>query len=113
MRKIIALISTITVLYFSVEGRVFAQHNSHDTSEVHHIHDADDEIAHEMENHHSTGEKEQDYGDVIMHHISDDYVFQIFGSLHFPLPVIIYEKGKGFDIFNSNQLLLQDDNHLS
>lgn len=113
MKKIFALISTITVLYFGVEARVSAQDHSHDSSQVHHIQDADDEIAHEMDKHHTAGEKEQDYGDVIMHHISDDYVFQIFGSLHFPLPVIIYEKGSGFDIFNSNQLLVQDENHLS
>ncbi len=113
MRKIIALISTITVLYFHAEGRAFAQHTPHDTNEVHNIHDADVEIGHDMENHHSEAEKEQDYGDVIMHHIGDDYVFQIFGGLHFPLPVIIYEKGVGFDIFNSNELLIQDKNHLS
>ncbi len=113
MKKIFALISTISVLYFSTGLRVAAQHTSHDSSEVLTIQDADAVIGLDTEDAHAVSENELDYGSVIMHHISDDYVFQVFGSVHLPLPIIIYEKGEGFHIFNSNKLLVQDEKHLS
>lgn len=113
MKKIFALISTISVLYFSTGLRVAAQHTSHDSSEVLTIQDADAVIGLDTEDAHAVSENELDYGSVIMHHISDDYVFQVFGSIHLPLPIIIYEKGEGFHVFNSNKLLVQDEKHLS
>lgn len=59
------------------------------------------------------GEEKLDFGAFIKHHIADDYVFHIVGDIFFPLPVIIYEPGKGFDVFLSSVFHHADENHLS
>lgn len=58
-------------------------------------------------------EKELDFSAFIQHHIADDYLFHIAGDIAVPLPVIIYESGKGFDMFLSSAFHHTDENHLS
>ncbi len=52
-------------------------------------------------------------GEVILHHIMDDYSWHFFTVGHFhatvPLPVILYSPTKGLDIFLSSNFY--DDNH--
>ena len=45
-----------------------------------------------------------------MHHILDDYQYEIVHGLAIPLPIIIYSKEKGLMIFSSSKLF--DDNHV-
>ena len=45
-----------------------------------------------------------------MHHILDDYQYEIVHGLAIPLPIIIYSEEKGLMIFSSSKLF--DDNHV-
>ena len=49
-------------------------------------------------------------GGMIMHHILDDYQYEIVHGLAIPLPIIIYSEEKGLMIFSSSKLF--DDNHV-
>ncbi len=40
----------------------------------------------------------------VMHHIADDYSFPLAGDYYVWLPLIIFEPGKGFDVFLSKEL---------
>ena len=52
----------------------------------------------------SEGEKEAfNAGEVIMHHVMDNHEIHI-GPLHIPLPIILYSKEKGLDMFSSSHL---------
>tara|TARA_B100001989_G_scaffold104955_2_gene73436 strand:+ start:4531 stop:5535 length:1005 start_codon:yes stop_codon:yes gene_type:complete len=51
-----------------------------------------------------------DMGGMIMHHILDDYQYEIVHGLAIPLPIIIYSEEKGLMIFSSSKLF--DDNHV-
>jgi F-type H+-transporting ATPase subunit a len=61
----------------------------------------------------SSSNEKFDLSGFITHHISDDYQFHIFGDVHVPLPVIIYESGSGWDFFMSSEFHHADENHLS
>lgn len=52
--------------------------------------------------HEKPEEKEFDVSSFIMHHISDDYVWQI-GKLTIPLPVMLYSKNTGINVFLSSR----------
>ncbi|MCX7744713.1 MAG: F0F1 ATP synthase subunit A [Flavobacteriales bacterium] len=84
------------------------EHADQPATEVQHT--EDHAANHEAEAHE---EEKLDFGAFIKHHIADDYVFQIIGNISFPLPVIIYEPGKGFDVFMSSAFHHADENHLT
>ncbi len=48
-------------------------------------------------------------GPVIMHHILDDYQYEITEGLVIPLPIIVYSKTDGLKIFSSSNLF--DESH--
>ena len=48
-------------------------------------------------------------GPVIMHHILDDYQYEITEGLVIPLPIIIFSKTDGLKIFSSSNLF--DESH--
>ena len=43
-----------------------------------------------------------------MHHILDDYQYEIVHGFAIPLPIIIYSEDKGFTIFSSSKLFDED-----
>ena len=45
-----------------------------------------------------------------MHHILDDYQYEIVHGLSIPLPIIIYSEKDGMMIFSSSRLF--DENHV-
>lgn len=47
-------------------------------------------------------EKERPYLDYVMEHIADANEFHLFGSVHIPLPCILYSKETGLDVFLSS-----------
>jgi F-type H+-transporting ATPase subunit a len=47
-------------------------------------------------------EQEKPYIDYVMEHIADANEFHVFGSVHIPLPCILYSKETGLDIFLSS-----------
>ena len=49
-----------------------------------------------------------DIGGMIMHHILDDYGYEIMEGVVIPLPVILYSKKTGLDIFSSSKLFDKD-----
>ena len=51
-----------------------------------------------------------DMGEMIMHHILDDYQYEIVHGLSIPLPIIIYSEKDGMMIFSSSRLF--DENHV-
>jgi F-type H+-transporting ATPase subunit a len=102
-------LSAVLFVFGFIMPNLFAQNHDHpaDTGAVHEDH---------VEANHGNKEEaeEEDYfGSFVFHHISDDYMFQIFDDIYCPLPVIIFEPGSGLDVFLSNQLLEKDENHLS
>jgi len=50
-----------------------------------------------------------DIGGMIMHHILDDYGYEIMEGLVIPLPVILYSNDKGLEVFSSSRLF--DEHH--
>jgi F-type H+-transporting ATPase subunit a len=56
-------------------------------------------------------EKSFDVGEIILHHVKDDHVWHFwdghYGTLY--LPVIVYSKEKGWDVFSSRNFY--DENH--
>lgn len=50
-----------------------------------------------------------DIGGMIMHHILDDYQYEITHGVVIPLPVILYVKNEGLTLFSSSNLF--DENH--
>ena len=55
-----------------------------------------------------TKEGSFDMGEMIMHHILDDYQYEIVHGFAIPLPIIIYSEDKGFTIFSSSKLFDED-----
>ena len=45
-----------------------------------------------------------DAGHFILHHVGDAYEWHIVGHVSIPLPVIVYSKTKGFNVFLSNKV---------
>ena len=48
-------------------------------------------------------------GEMIMHHVLDDYQYEVFHGLTIPLPIIIYTEENGIMSFSSSNLF--DENH--
>ena len=53
-----------------------------------------------------------DIGGMIMHHILDDYGYEIMEGLVIPLPVILYSNDKGLQFFSSSRLFDKDHSPL-
>lgn len=82
------------------------------------MHDGDDHEHHEGEAHshdgdhahhnsadaHDTHGEKFDPVEMIMHHIADANEFHIAGKISIPLPIIVYSKETGLDIFLSSKL---------
>ena len=47
-------------------------------------------------------------GEMIMHHVLDDYQYEIMHGLVIPLPVILYTEKNGLLIFSSSNLSITD-----
>lgn len=69
---------------------------------------SNENISHENEELTSSENYEEqekfDPGHFILHHIGDAYEWHIIGEVAIPLPVIVYSKGKGFNVFSSSRL---------
>ena len=59
----------------------------------------------------SSEDDKVDIGGMIMHHILDDYGYEIMHGLVIPLPVILYSNETGLDIFSSSKLF--DEDHVA
>lgn len=95
------------LLWISLPVLSWSQHHE----DNHHQASQNETHAESHSDHHEA--EELDFSAFIKHHISDDYSFHIAGDVSVPLPVIIYEPGKGLDIFLSTAFHHADENHLS
>ncbi len=72
---------------------------------------AQDELPAEPDHHETTGAEGLNVGEVIIHHVLDDHVWHFWdghgGTLY--LPVIVYSKERGLDIFSSARFY--DEHH--
>ena len=121
--------ASLIVLLLSV-GVSYGQHDAHDsgdhndgTTEAHQNdhHDDGHQDAHEANghaedgaDHHATadhgdghdsdghGEKEFNAGEMIMHHIADDYIWHFWDNGVVYLPVILYSSDRGVEVFSSS-----------
>ena len=85
------------VLTFSLSAIAFGFATAqHDDS-----HEA--EAAHQTENqtHDAHSEETFDMGCMIMHHILDEHGWEFAHGFKLPLPIIVYSKAHGLDIFSS------------
>jgi len=103
--------SAFLALLISAAPTVSAQHDEHHAGGTDSIGQGEIILT---EGEGDTAEEELDYfGSFVFHHISDDYMFHVFDKTYFHLPVIIYEPGRGFDVFSSRELLQLDEHHLA
>lgn len=58
---------------------------------------------HSTESHNSHEEESFDMGGMIMHHILDEHGWELAHGVKIPLPIIVYSKEQGFDIFSSSR----------
>lgn len=69
------------------------------------VSNAQDEPMPEFTEHESTGQKEFNASEVILHHVMDDHIWHLFdghyGTIY--LPVIVHSSEKGFDVFSSRK----------
>jgi F-type H+-transporting ATPase subunit a len=77
-----------------ISGFLFAQHE-----EATH----DDEVVDYVERHEDHAEEAFDMGGMIMHHILDEHGWELAHGFKLPLPVILYSKTKGLDVFLSSK----------
>jgi F-type H+-transporting ATPase subunit a len=72
---------------------------------------AQESTTRELDSHETSDKKEFNAGEVIIHHVLDDHVWHFWdghgGTLY--LPVIVYSKEKGFDVFSSARFY--DEHH--
>jgi F-type H+-transporting ATPase subunit a len=97
-RSFLVVFSLLITLSFT---KLFA-HDGHDGHDDHHHHDSHEHAAHEHE--HDGGDKPFDPVPMIMHHIADANEFHVAGDFSIPLPVIVYSRQTGLDIFMSSKL---------
>jgi F-type H+-transporting ATPase subunit a len=50
------------------------------------------------------GDKKFNAGDMIIEHVSDAHSWHIIGNVSIPLPIILYSKEKGLQVFSSSKL---------
>ncbi|GAB3728160.1 F0F1 ATP synthase subunit A [Spirosoma lituiforme] len=93
MRSAIKKVLLATALILSSLGVTQAQEHGHE-SETH---------AKQEGEAHAT-KKKFDVGSMIMHHIKDDYGWELAHGVAIPLPVILYSKDKGLEVFSSARL---------
>ena len=62
-----------------------------------------------VESSESNDKDKLDIGGMIMHHIIDDYQYEIMHGIVIPLPIILYTDNEGLIIFSSSNLF--DENH--
>ena len=93
MRSVINKILLVTALILSSLVGVQAQEHGHE-SEAHANHEGA-----------APAEKAKfNVGGMIMHHIKDDHGWELAHGLTIPLPVILYSKDRGVEVFSSSQL---------
>jgi F-type H+-transporting ATPase subunit a len=56
------------------------------------------------EGHEATTEEKFDVGGMIMHHVGDEHGWEFTHGVKLPLPVILYSKEKGLEVFSSAKL---------
>lgn len=99
--KLIFRFLTAIFLLFSGILQISAQ--NHDPN---HPDQLSEDTNHTSTSHEATTEHKEKFN--VMHHIADSYSFPIAGDYYIWLPVIIFEPGKGLDIFSSKELYNPD-----
>jgi F-type H+-transporting ATPase subunit a len=75
-------------------------HNGEDAENADHT--ATAAAGHDDFDGHGEGDKKFNPGEMILEHIGDAHDWHLFGDVAVPLPVILYSKDKGFDVFLSS-----------
>ena len=75
-------------------------HNGEDAEKADHA--ATAAAGHDDFDGHGEGDKKFNPGEMILEHIGDAHDWHLFGDVAVPLPVILYSKDKGFDVFLSS-----------
>lgn len=65
--------------------------------------------ANQPEEHQEEHHEEMNISEVIMHHVLDDHVWHLADGLVLNLPIIVYSREKGLDIFSSSRFF--DEHH--
>lgn len=102
----LARVSRITLNKFSLLLFVFltisgvkAQHTGHESG----TENPPQTVHHEAENHSEAHSADKfNAGEMILDHIGDAHDIHLVGSLHIPLPIILYSSTKGLQIFSSS-----------
>lgn len=89
------LFVTLFISAFALNVSVAQEHS--DEGENSHKED------HSTESHNSHEEESFDMGGMIMHHILDEHGWELAHGVKIPLPIIVYSKEQGFDVFLSSR----------
>ncbi len=93
------LVLFLTFFCFTLNAQEEAKPETEATE--HHSTEATEAHATETTDHHATEEK-FNAGKMILEHVADNHEWHVAGSFTIPLPVIVYTKEKGLDIFMSS-----------
>ena len=93
MRSVITKVLLATALILSSLAGTQAQEHGHEG-----------ETTAKQEGAAPTGKGKFNVGAMIMHHIKDDHGWELAHGLTIPLPVILYSKDRGLDVFSSARL---------
>ena len=93
MRSIIYKVLVVIILILSPLAGIQAQDHEH----------AGEPTAHQEGEAHA-GKGKFNVGDMIMHHIKDDYGWEFAHGVTLPLPVILYSGDRGLEVFSSARL---------
>ncbi|OIN58867.1 F0F1 ATP synthase subunit A [Arsenicibacter rosenii] len=98
IRSLLHKVLLVSALIISPFVSSYAQEHEHEGEATHQEH-------HEGNAHGAETKKEGfNVGDMIMHHIRDDHGWEFAHGLKLPLPVILYSKDRGVEVFSSSKL---------
>lgn len=93
MLKKLFVTSLLSVALFN---STIAQEHAHEASEAH--------ATEEHANTHAAHEEEFNMDNMIMHHVLDEHGWEFTHSFKIPLPIILYTKDRGVELFSSAKL---------
>lgn len=93
MRSLLHTVLLVTVLILSPLVNIQAQEHNHGSETP--THQASESHA---------GKEKFNVGDMIMHHIKDDYGWEFAHGATLPLPIILYSGDRGLEVFSSSRL---------
>ena len=82
-------------------GPATAQHDGHEHGTEAHAHEVA-AVPHEA-GHDAPAKKEFDPGKMIMGHVGDEHGWHLWGHTSLPLPVILFDTERGFQVFSSSR----------